>query len=50
MMRARFFFNPALMTGLDGRQINIGVNLLIPDANLSDTGSGGLSAGGSSAP
>lgn len=44
------YFNPALMTSLDKRQLNIGGNMLIPDADLDDTGSGGLSAGGSEPP
>lgn len=33
------YFNPAGMTRLDGIQGNLGVNLLIPDADLEDTGS-----------
>jgi len=33
------FFNPAGMTKLDGMQGNLGVHLLIPDADLTDNGS-----------
>ncbi len=33
------YFNPAGMTRLDGAQANLGVHLLIPDGELSDTGS-----------
>lgn len=42
------WFNPANMTKLDGRQANLGVNLLIPSAKLRDTGStlGGAPVGG----
>ncbi len=36
------FFNPAGMTKLDGMQGNLGVHLLIPDADLNDTGSSNL--------
>lgn len=32
------FFNPAGMTKLDGAQANVGVHVLIPDADISDTG------------
>ncbi len=32
------FFNPAGMTKLDGMQANVGVHLLIPDADLTDNG------------
>ena len=32
------YFNPAGMTKLDGAQINAGVHLLIPSADLTDTG------------
>lgn len=44
------YFNPAGMTKLEGMAINAGVNVLIPKASLSDTGStlpfGGGAAGG----
>lgn len=44
------YFNPAGMTKLERMQLNAGVNLLIPDASLTDTGStlpfGGGAAGG----
>ncbi len=33
------YFNPAGMTKLDGAQANIGVHLLLPDADLEDNGS-----------
>ena len=33
------YFNPAGMTRLDGPQANLGVNLLIPNGELDDTGS-----------
>ncbi len=33
------YFNPAGMTKLDGAQINAGVHLLLPDADLEDNGS-----------
>ena len=33
------FFNPAGMTGLDGAQANLGVQLLIPNGELDNTGS-----------
>lgn len=33
------YFNPAGMTKLDGAQINAGVHVLIPNADLTDTGS-----------
>jgi len=44
------YFNPAGMTELESMSINAGVNLLIPEANLTNTGStlpfGGGAAGG----
>ncbi len=42
------YFNPAAMTRLDGPQANLGVHLLIPDGELTDTGStfGGAPVGG----
>jgi len=44
------YFNPAAMTDLDNAQINAGVHILIPNADLTDTGStipfGGAPAGG----
>lgn len=44
------FFNPAGMTKLEGMAFNAGVNLLLPNADLTDTGStlpfGGAPAGG----
>lgn len=33
------YFNPAGMTKLDGAQVNAGVHLLLPDADLNDNGS-----------
>lgn len=33
------WFNPAGMTDLNGRQLNLGVNLLLPTSKLTDTGS-----------
>lgn len=33
------YFNPAGMTKLDGAQANVGVHLLLPDADLKDNGS-----------
>jgi long-chain fatty acid transport protein len=38
------WFNPANMTSLDKRQVNLGVNLLLPEADLSDNGSTFLGA------
>ena len=38
------FFNPAGMTALDGAQANLGVQLLIPNGELTDTGSTFLGA------
>ena len=32
------YFNPAGMTKLDGAQVNVGVHAILPDADLSDTG------------
>ena len=42
------YFNPAGMTKLDGAQVNAGVHLLIPHADVDDTGStfGGGAVGG----
>lgn len=40
------YFNPAGMTYLEGRNGNIGVHVIAPFADVDDTGSGGLSAGG----
>jgi len=42
------YFNPAGMTHLPGAHLNVGINVLIPNADLSDTGStlGAGAAGG----
>lgn len=44
------YFNPALLTGLDKRQLSIGANLLIPSADVDNNGStfGGAPIGGGS--
>ncbi|MCB1532072.1 MAG: outer membrane protein transport protein [Alphaproteobacteria bacterium] len=38
------YFNPAGMTSLPGTQTQLGAHILLPNADLTDTGSGGLSA------
>ncbi|MEM9469123.1 MAG: outer membrane protein transport protein [Pseudomonadota bacterium] len=39
------YFNPAGMTKLEGMQMNVGAHLLIPSADLTDTGTTGVGAG-----